>query len=169
MALAQAQRSCSSSCVARSSARMGSKMFPNARRLRSSLRVAAVQQQDSNTDSRVPQGSFSTIHGFQKSYDRFREKYEQSILSAGVGALSVTCYAVYKGQSPVEAAGITACATIMALVSFHSCSKLGACRKDHLGPAVGCARMGSQVLSDSLLVRVLQVLNEVLFSDEGSS
>jgi hypothetical protein len=33
-----------------------------------------------------------------------------------VGALLVTTYCVLKGQSPLEAAGITVCATILSLV-----------------------------------------------------
>lgn len=85
---------------------------------RRAVRVAAVQQQDSNTETRTPESSLSALQSLQKSYDRFMVKYENSILSAGVGALMVTTYCVLNGQSPVEAAGITVCATLVALVSF---------------------------------------------------
>jgi hypothetical protein len=38
-------------------------------------------------------------------------------VSTGVGALSVTTYAVCRGQSPLEAAGLTVVATVAALVA----------------------------------------------------
>jgi hypothetical protein len=38
-------------------------------------------------------------------------------VSTGVGALSVTTYAVCRGQPPIEAAGLTVVATIAALVA----------------------------------------------------
>ena len=136
MAFALAPRSWPAACAAKSSAHNAFKPVSIVRRPRSSLRVAAMQQQDSNTDSRSPQGSLSTLQSFQKSYDRFRQRYEQSILSAGVGALMVTTYCVLKGQSPMEAAGITACATVMALVSYLSYSRRRPCFPAHLRAAV---------------------------------
>ena len=43
------------------------------------------------------------------------QKYD--VTSAGVGALSVTCYCVWRGQDPATALSITLAATIAALVS----------------------------------------------------
>jgi hypothetical protein len=90
-----------------------------ARRQRCSLKVAALQHPDSSTETRTPQSTlsaFESLQNVQKSYERFRHKYEHNMLSAGVGALLVTTYCVLKGQSPLEAAGITVCATILSLV-----------------------------------------------------
>jgi len=56
----------------------------------------------------------ATDNGLQRGVERFFQKYD--VTSAGVGALTVTSYCVWRGQDPSTALSITLAATVAALV-----------------------------------------------------
>jgi len=73
-----------------------------------SMRAARVRRQ---IQAAAPK---STGNDVQRGVERFLQKYD--VPSAGVGALTVTSYCVWRGQDPVTALSITLAATVAALV-----------------------------------------------------
>ena len=80
------------------------------------------------------------------------QKYD--VPSAGVGALTVTSYCVWRGQDPVTALSITLAATVAALVSSSADS-------------IAAAALTTNVLWLARLITcILQVINEYFFENK---